>query len=103
VVAALGDSITADREGSDPSSFAHIPIAGRNNGNADREGSDPSSFAHIPIAGRDNGHAVAIAWHDALEDPDAPGLMRAALTADGGHPPVEGYRILGELVARALD
>jgi lysophospholipase L1-like esterase len=51
--------------------------------------------------GQDEGVAV-IGWHDALQDPDAPGLMRAQLTADGDHPSVEGYRLLGELVAQAL-
>jgi lysophospholipase L1-like esterase len=45
---------------------------------------------------------AVIGWHDALEDPAAPGLMRAELTADGDHPSVEGYRVLGELVAKAL-
>ena len=43
-----------------------------------------------------------IAWHDAVEDPATPGLMSRELTADGDHPSVEGYRVLGELVARAL-
>jgi lysophospholipase L1-like esterase len=43
-----------------------------------------------------------IRWHDALEDPSGPGLMAPELTADGDHPSVEGYRVLGELVARAL-
>ena len=35
-------------------------------------------------------------FHDTLEDPDAPGRMKAELTADGDHPSVEGYRLLGE-------
>ena len=34
-------------------------------------------------------------WHDALEDPDEPGTMRADLTIEGDHPSVAGYRILG--------
>ena len=29
--------------------------------------------------------------------------MRAELTADGDHPSIEGYRRLGELVARELE
>jgi lysophospholipase L1-like esterase len=43
-----------------------------------------------------------IGFHDALEDPGQPGVMPAELTADGDHPSVEGYRVLGELVAREL-
>lgn len=41
-------------------------------------------------------------FHDTLEDPDRPGRMREQWTSDGDHPSVEGYRRLGELVARAL-
>lgn len=40
-------------------------------------------------------------FHRALEDPRAPGRMRADLTLEGDHPSVIGYRALGELVARA--
>lgn len=42
-------------------------------------------------------------FHDALEDPDMAGLMGPGLTDDGDHPSIEGYRILGELVADTLD
>jgi lysophospholipase L1-like esterase len=35
-------------------------------------------------------------FHDTLEDPQRPGRMRAELTADGDHPSVAGYRLLGE-------
>jgi lysophospholipase L1-like esterase len=35
-------------------------------------------------------------FHATLEDPGAPGLMKAEWTADGDHPSVEGYRRLGE-------
>ena len=31
-----------------------------------------------------------------------PGTMAPKLTADGDHPSIEGYRLLGELVAREL-
>jgi lysophospholipase L1-like esterase len=55
----------------------------------------------IAAIGREEGVPV-IGWHDALEDPAAPELMRAQLTADGDHPSVEGYRLLGDLVARAI-
>ncbi len=37
-------------------------------------------------------------FHDELEDPRRPGRMRAALTDDGDHPSVAGYRRLGELI-----
>ncbi len=36
-------------------------------------------------------------FHDTLEDPAAPGRMKAEWTADGDHPSVEGYRRLGEI------
>jgi len=42
-------------------------------------------------------------FYEALEDPAARGRMRHALTIDGDHPSVAGYRRLGALVARALD
>ncbi len=41
-------------------------------------------------------------FHDTLEDPDRPGRMREEWTSDGDHPSVEGYRLLGEVVADAL-
>jgi lysophospholipase L1-like esterase len=41
-----------------------------------------------------------LSFHDTLEDPERPGRMREEWTADGDHPSVEGYRLLGELVAR---
>ena len=41
-------------------------------------------------------------FHDALESRQAPGTMAAGLTDDGDHPSIEGYRILGKLVAREL-
>jgi lysophospholipase L1-like esterase len=42
-------------------------------------------------------------FHDTLEDPDHPGRMRTEWTSDGDHPSVEGYRKLGEVVARLAD
>ena len=42
-------------------------------------------------------------FHDTLEDPARPGRMRAEWTSDGAHPSVEGYRKLGEVVARLVD
>jgi acyl-CoA thioesterase I len=41
--------------------------------------------------------ATYLPFHRVLEDPDHPGLMKQAWTADGIHPSVEGYRRLGEL------
>lgn len=37
-------------------------------------------------------------WYGALEDPAAPGRMRADLTIDGDHPSVAGYKRLAALV-----
>jgi lysophospholipase L1-like esterase len=38
-------------------------------------------------------------WYRRLEDPAAPGRMRAELTDDGDHPSVEGYRALARDVS----
>jgi lysophospholipase L1-like esterase len=46
--------------------------------------------------------APLLPFHDTLEDPEQPGRMREDWTADGDHPSVEGYRVLGELVARKI-
>jgi lysophospholipase L1-like esterase len=51
--------------------------------------------------GADEGVPV-LDFHEALADPNEPGLMAPELTADGDHPSIEGYRVLGELVAREL-
>jgi lysophospholipase L1-like esterase len=50
----------------------------------------------IERIGEEEGIAV-LPFHDVLEDPEYPGLMRDEWTADGDHPSVEGYRRLGEL------
>jgi len=55
----------------------------------------------IAAIGREQSVAV-LEFHDALEDPRRPGLMGVALTSDGDHPSIEGYRRLGELTAAAL-
>jgi lysophospholipase L1-like esterase len=39
-----------------------------------------------------------IRWYRVVEDPRVPGRMRPRLTADGAHPSVAGYRLLGEAV-----
>lgn len=41
-------------------------------------------------------------FYDALNDPANPGRMPPRLTADGNHPSIPGYRVLGELVAKQL-
>ncbi len=41
-------------------------------------------------------------FHDALESPEVPGTMAPEYTDDGDHPSIEGYRVLGELVAQKL-
>jgi lysophospholipase L1-like esterase len=55
----------------------------------------------IEAIGREQ-EVPVIDFHAALEDPDAPGTMAPGLTADGDHPSVAGYRLLGELVAAEL-
>ncbi len=37
-------------------------------------------------------------WYAALEDPAAPGRMRAELTIEGDHPSIDGYRKLAETI-----
>jgi lysophospholipase L1-like esterase len=39
-------------------------------------------------------------FYDTLEDPGRPGRMGEAWTAEGDHPSVEGYRLLGERAFR---
>jgi lysophospholipase L1-like esterase len=46
--------------------------------------------------------ARVLPFHHTLEDPERPGRMREEWTSDGDHPSVEGYRLLGEVVASAL-
>jgi lysophospholipase L1-like esterase len=42
-------------------------------------------------------HVRLLPFHETLQDPDHPGLIERAWTADGIHPSVAGYRRLGEL------
>jgi lysophospholipase L1-like esterase len=50
------------------------------------------------VAGIAADEAVSLLpFHETLEDPERPGLMRPGWTSDGDHPSVEGYRRLGEL------
>ena len=55
----------------------------------------------IDRIGADEGVPV-LDFHGALEDPERPGLMAPELTPDGDHPSIEGYRLLGDLIARNL-
>ncbi|MBA3716842.1 MAG: hypothetical protein H0W87_01265 [Actinobacteria bacterium] len=41
-------------------------------------------------------------FHQTLEDSERPGRMREEWTSDGDHPSVEGYRLLGEVVAASI-
>jgi len=43
-----------------------------------------------------------IPFYETLDDAAAPGRMKPQWTADGDHPSIEGYRRLGEAVARTL-
>jgi lysophospholipase L1-like esterase len=51
----------------------------------------------IADIGADEGVPV-FPWYEQLEDPQAPGNMKAEWTIDGDHPSVEGYRRLADVV-----
>jgi lysophospholipase L1-like esterase len=72
-----------------------------NNGHPQFDGKIAQLNRMIEQIGADEGVTV-IDFHGALEDPRQPEVMPISLTADGDHPSVAGYRILGELVARTL-
>ncbi len=78
---------------------ALIDVLPWNNGWPDAEPQIRRLNALIAELARDEGIPL-LPFHDTLEDPDRPGRMRADLTSDGDHPSVEGYRRLGEVVAR---
>ena len=46
--------------------------------------------------------APVLPFHETLEHPDRPGRMQDEWTSDGDHPSVEGYRLLGEMVAESI-
>jgi lysophospholipase L1-like esterase len=69
-----------------------------NNGYPDAAGPIDRLNARIAEIGRREGVPV-LPFNAALEDPRAPGRMRANDTLDGDHPSVPGYRKLGMLVA----
>jgi lysophospholipase L1-like esterase len=70
-----------------------------NNGFPDADPKIRRLNALIADAARDEA-APLLPFHDTLEDPDHPGLMRPEWTSDGDHPTVSGYRRLGELAFR---
>lgn len=57
--------------------------------------------AAIARIGREEKVAVAD-FYSTLDDPAHPGRMPAELTADGDHPSVPGYRLLGGVLARSI-
>jgi lysophospholipase L1-like esterase len=55
------------------------------------------------IAGiADAADVPVLPFHDTLEDPERPGRMAEPLTAEGDHPSVKGYRLLGRLAVSLL-
>ncbi|HST26071.1 MAG TPA: SGNH/GDSL hydrolase family protein [Gaiellaceae bacterium] len=53
----------------------------------------------IDAIGRDD-HVRVLPFYAVLDDPQRPGRMKEAWTADGDHPSIAGYRRLGELAFR---
>jgi lysophospholipase L1-like esterase len=70
-----------------------------NNGWPDAEPKIRGLNALIAEIGRSEGVPL-LPFHETLEDPAAPGRMKAEWTPDGNHPSVEGHRRLGELAFR---
>jgi lysophospholipase L1-like esterase len=71
------------------------------NGHPQADGAIEELNRLIDRIGADEGVPV-LDFHDTLADPERPGLMAPELTSDGDHPSIEGYRLLGELIARKL-
>lgn len=72
-----------------------------NNGHPAADG--PIDELNSAIAGIAKRRGVPLLdFHAALESRNQPGTMAPGYTDDGDHPSVEGYRILGELVAGEL-
>jgi lysophospholipase L1-like esterase len=81
---------------------AVVDVLPWNNGWPDAEPQIRGLNALIAELARDESIPL-LSFHDTLEDPDRPGRMRADWTSDGDHPSIEGYRKLGEVVARLAD
>jgi lysophospholipase L1-like esterase len=88
----------ADDQGLDAAVANILPW---NNGHPAADGPiEQLNFEIAEIAERRG--APLLDFHDALESRDEPGTMSPGYTDDGDHPSIEGYRILGELVAQEL-
>jgi lysophospholipase L1-like esterase len=72
-----------------------------NNGGPDAEPKIRRLNELVHVIAREEGVAL-IPFHHALEDPERRGSMRDEWTSDGDHPSVQGYRLLGELVAQSV-
>lgn len=70
-----------------------------NNGYPDADPYIQQLNSRIREIARRRGAAV-LPFYKTLEDPNAPGRMRAAWTEEGDHPSIVGYRRLGELAFR---
>jgi lysophospholipase L1-like esterase len=73
-----------------------------NNGYPDGEPKIQQLNTLIRVIG-DEERVSVLHFYDRLLDPERPGRMRDEWTCDGNHPSVEGHRVLGELVAEALE
>jgi lysophospholipase L1-like esterase len=72
-----------------------------NNGYPERFDTILTLNAAIAELARDEA-VLLLPFYATLDDPDRPGRMRAEWTSDGNHPSVEGHRLLGMAVQRAL-
>jgi len=81
---------------------AIVDVLPWNNGWPDAEPQIRRLNALIAELARDE-RIPLLPFHDALEDPERPGRMRAEWTSDGDHPSIDGYRKLGEVAARLVD
>jgi hypothetical protein len=93
----LCDSVKRVVVGLEASINAGNPLWPWNRGWPDAEG----EIGRLNELVRDLGASESVEvmpFHDTLQDPSRPGLMRAG-TDDGDHPSIAGYRRLGELAS----
>lgn len=76
---------------------AIVEILPWNNGYPDAAPAIADLNRRIAAIAREEGIRL-LRWYRAIEDPGAPGRMRAEWTIEGDHPSVAGYRRLGEAV-----